>query len=927
MQLIVDESHPVKFEVKLEAEADFNIKKIFPLLQTPLFNKLIGNALPAAYHLFEKLNALIGRHAAYSYVTVSGNTSLVGESFVEMKHAPSTPFAPFALDRYPLADVWREFYRKEITAFPVLLQLLFALSTQWGERQTYKVHEFMNKEFLPEIKRFYGFDLHPLKKAIDRLPYLRTLHLIIRLLADAYWDAPYANAMAGNILASFFPLLDKANARKEFIHETYTAKERRIVFLFQHSSSDYWMSDAFGSKDSVDGFREYFTLRYAFYRKADCLTTSPPAALPKSPLSVFDFAHACALGILPEQEMLQELQVRANAEESLALASAFLSGTLKPWQRNRLELYGETDFARLREMVEKVSAHILDIELRRSELVTDVSHLVMKLERIEGAGRWVDILRAFNGESFGRSDHFYGASLTRREVLARLLRICYPAPDDTPETLSPLVKQAGIAPERLMEAALYAPQWLEIVEASIGWKGLQSAAWFFHAHINDRCDDRMKARIARYTPVSPDDLCAGAFDINWFREVCRETGTRRFDKILQAAGGIFPGSEYARFGGYLDALNGKMNATLVRQQVEEKRNRDLLMTYGLIPLSKRSDSDLIGRYQYFRQFLRETKAFGSQRQESEKRAVSLGLINLAHNAGYPGVYRLVWDVETRTLKLIQPCFALKEKGDLKVCMKVDARGKADIHYFKAGKELINIPGKLRKDPYVRSLRETCKRLRSTYAHAGDQMERMMEEQEPFLFSELNAFRKNPLLWPLLKQIVFISGDDLTGFYTADGLLTLRGDLCPQQPDDEIRIAHPIDLNRLQLTASYRAYLQEREIQQPFEQILRPCYEKTEEEQNRHAGRRIPPGDTAAFLKARRWTPVGAEKWQKIYYRENITAAIEIHNHTLSPAETESFTLEQISFFERLEGAPLPLSAIPPILFSETLRDIDSLFNL
>jgi hypothetical protein len=925
MLLFVNENQPAK----LESEVDFNVKKIFPLLQTPLLNKLIGNAQPAAYHLFEKLNALIDHHAGYRYTTAYGNVSSLRDNFTETKEATYT--SP-ALDRYPLREVWREFYHNEISDFPTLLQLLFALSTQWGESKSYKVHEFMNREFLPEIKKFYGFDLRGLKNAIDKLPYLQTIQTILQLLGEAYWDAPYANTLAGNILTSFSPLLDKGNARKEFIHETYTTKERRTVFLFQHSSIYYWMSDAFGSKDSTNGFTEYFTLRYSFYQKADYLMTNPPAALTKTPLSVFDFAHAYALELISEEEMLQELQTRVNAEESLSLASAFLAGTLKPWQRNRLAAYGPTDFAMLKDIVGKVAEHILDVELRRGEHATDASRLVMKLERIEGAGRWVDILKALGNEPFGKADPFYNPDLTRKEALSRLLRICHPAPEDTAENLAQRAKQAGISTERLMEAALYAPQWLEIVEACIGWKGLQNAAYFLHAHTNDRCNDLMKARIARYSPISPNDLCAGAFDVNWFRDALRETGNRRFDKLFHAARNISSGNEYARFASYIDAINGETSATLVRKQVEEKRDRDLLMMYGLIPLSKRSNNDLIKRYFYLRQFLKETKAFGSQRQEYEKRAVELSLINLALNAGYTNVNRLIWHVETITIQLLQPCLATKEKGDLKICMKVNAAGKPNIHYFKAGKELANIPGKLRKDPCVRNLRETCKQLRSTYAHTAEALEQMMEEGLPLPVSELNAFRTNPFLWPLLKRLVFVADDSgATGFYAGNGLLATNDAPGTQEPATTLRIAHPADLQRRETADSYRADLQRRGTDQPFEQLARAYYAKTEEEQTaphllRYAGKRIHPSQATARLKARRWRPVGTERWQKVYRQERIAAILETRHYALSPTETDIFSPERILFFERQQNTPLPLADVPDRIFSEVVRDIASLFD-
>jgi hypothetical protein len=920
MQLFVSVTQPEEFnEVDLhemqenlpslavETHVDFQIKKIFPLFQTPLLNRLTGNAQPAAYLLFEKLNTLIDHHA---------------------RHMKEVEYNRHKLDCYPLAEVWRTFYRNEITGFPTLLQLLFVLATNWGEGRNYKVYEFMNREFLPEIRKFYGFDLHGLKNALARLPHINTINTVLQWLGEENWDAAYAHDVAGNILASFFPLLDKANARKEFVHETYTKKELRTVFIHQHSCISYWMSDVFGRKDSEKAFAGYFMLRYQFYRKSDCLTTSPPVALSKSPLSIFDFAQACTFGLVSEAEVCRELQERVNAEESLHLASAFLFDRLKAWQRNRLKAYGETGFTLLKELVKKLSARILSIELNRGEERTAVSHLAMKLERVEGAKVWINILKAFGSEPFGRADYYYTSTYTRKEVLSRLLRICHPAETDTAQTLSLLVEQTDISHERLIESAIYAPQWLEITEEYTGWKGLQSVACFFHAHVNRRCDHQTAALIARFTSIRREDLCMGAFDIHWYRRVYREIKVKRFGIVLRMVENIASGSDYVRLSRFLDAVNGKTDAPSVRKQVEEKRNRDLLMMYGLIPLNKRSDSDLIERYRYYLQFLRESKLFGSQRQESEKKAVELGMINLACNAGYADVCRLTWSIETRTFKQLQPSLAPFLINEVKVYLKADVAGKPGVHYFKAGKELIHIPGKLRKDPSVIRLRETCKQLRTLYAHSQDMLERMLDERIPFLVSELQAFRKNPFVWPWLKSLVFITQEGEMGFCTDEGLQTAEGEILPQTPLTEVCLAHPVDLYNAQTEETYRTYIHTKGIEQPIEQVFRKRYAKTEEEVNsayslRYAGKQILADKVNTILKARRWVSVDDEKWQKVYYKEDVAALIETQSGVLSITDPEQFCIQRVIFSGRRSNRSLPISEVPDRVFSEIMRDIGS----
>jgi hypothetical protein len=918
-----EDSHEVQGNLPfpaIEADADFNMKKVFPLLQTPLFNKLIGNAQPAAYLLFEKLDRLVARHARYAYTAaVSGVACCLGEAYVEMKGAECSPRR---LDRYPLPDVWRAFYEQEITAFPVLLQLLFVLSTNWGEVQSYKVYEFMNREFLPEIKKFYGFDLHGLKKALAKLPHIHTTSAILQLLGEENRDAAYARSVSGNILASFLPLLDKGNARKEFVHETYAKKELRTVFMHQHSCLSYWTSEAFGQKDSEEAFAAYFALCYQLYRKSDYLATRPAPALTKSPLSIFDFAQAHAQGLLPEAEIRRELLTRVNAEESLATASAFLFNKLKPWQRNRLKLYTGAGFAPLKELTARVSAEILHAELERGEERTPTSHLAMKLERIEGAEAWLNILKALDGETFSRADGYHSPNYTRKEVLSHLLRVCYPSETDT----TALPENIPVTHERLIEAAIYAPQWLETVEAYTGWKGLLNTACFFHAHINERCNSLVLALIARFTPVRREYLCTGAFDIHWFRRAYREIGARRFGMVMEATGPVSSGNDQARMARCIDAVNGKMDAAAVRKQIEEKRSRDLLMLYGLIPLSKRSNSDLTERYRYFHQLLKESKLFASQRQESEKKAVETGLLNLTYNAGFFSLSRLTWSMETRIFKHIESCFAPREVEGLKVCLKVNGTCKPDIHFYKAGKELIHIPAKMRKEAYVVHLRETGKHLKALYARSQAMLERMMEERIPFPAGELQAFRKNPLAWSWLKHLVFVTQEGETGFFSGEGLCTVEGAVLPLLPSAEVYIAHPVDLRRD--GERYQAYLQNKGIVQPLEQVFRKCYAKTEEEREatyslRHAGEHILPDEIDAALKARRWIPAGSEKWQKVYYREDVVAILETRSEALGPADWELSEVERVVFLERESNRPLPAGNIPDRVFSEIMRDIES----
>lgn len=912
----------------LEVDPDFDIKQVFPLFhEGSFFKKLLGNKTKAdALGIFEKLSKLISIHSEEQFTGTYGYQFLLGNNFHEIKKEEDEPNE---LNRFPLADVWRSFYAEEIGSFGQMFQLYFAISTTWGEdSQADSVYDKMDKQFLPEISKYYGLDLGGLKKKIDQLPYIDIIKRIIPVLAREYWDEEYARKISRNILLSFYPYMDKGDSRMIYSYSDWSKQtHKRTIFVYQHSAISFWFDDQFGYGNTDESFKEYFTLRYQYYRKADFLHTDPIASFPDSHLSIFEFGEAYAKGIIPETELIRELMVRINSMDQLSEVSVYFTGKLSPWRLRRLRIREGTDFTGLKNILQKVTGRILDIELKRGDSATEVSPLALKLERVEGADVLVSILKAFGKDTFGRSDYYYNSSYTKKEVLSKLLRCCFPSETDTAETLKTRLEGTGISDERLVEAGMYAPQWLEIIEECIGWKGLYSAGYYFHAHLNEWCDDRKKAIIARFTPIDVEDLKGGAFDIDWFKEAYKEIGEERFAVIYDAAKYISSGTGHTRARKYADAVSGKLDAKETRKQIEEKRNKDLLMAYCLIPLDKKNNADLLERYQYLQQFLKESKIFGAQRQDSEKKAVVIGMQNLARNAGYTDVTRLTWSMETALIKDMQPYFTPKEIEGVEFYVSIDEEGKSAIHYIKGGKELNSVPAKLKKEPYIAELKEVHKKLKDQYSRSRLMLEQAMEDETPFLISELEELTGNPVVWPLLRHLVFVTKKGETGFYNEKALITPDGEVQPQKPATEVRIAHPIDLYKAAKWAEYQRYLFDNKLRQPFKQVFRELYVKTEEERPmlhtlRYAGHQIQPQKTVAVLKGRRWVANYEEGLQKIYYKENIIASIYALADWFSPADAEAPTLEWVAFHDRKTYKSLSIGEIPDVIFSEVMRDVD-----
>lgn len=128
--------------------------------------------------------------------------------------------------------------------------------------------------------------------------------------------------------------------------------------------------------------------------------------------------------------------------------------------------------------------------------------------------------------------------------------------------------------------------------------------------------------------------------------------------------------------------------------------------------------------------------------------------------------------------------------------------------------------------------------------------------------------------------------------------------------------------------AYMHLLYEKKIQQPFKQVFREYYPITVDEKQeknlsrRYAGHQVQPKKTVALLKTRGWTVDYEEGLQKVYYRENLIVRMYALADWFSPADIEAPTLEVIRFYDRSTGECVDLEKIPPVLFSEAMRDMD-----
>jgi HEAT repeat protein len=593
------------------------------------------------------------------------------------------------------------------------------------------------------------------------------------------------------------------------------------------------------------------------------------------------------------------------------------------------------EFPDLGDLVENCRERILSIEIRRGDLPTAATLPAMALRSVPGTKNLVRLMVAFGNTNFERGYHF---GQSRQAILSRLIRITYPLEEDSLEGFAELVQNNHISERRLVELAMYAPQWARYVEFTLNWPKFQDAVFWVYAHTKDRqwtvekeIRELWIAQVSEYTPLSSDSLMDGAADVGWFHQVYEALGEEHWRQVYQAAELTAVGNGHVRARIFADAMLGKSTSDKLIDRITIKRHQDSLRALGLVPLPKDANrqAELLRRYEVMKEFLRTSKKFGSQRQASEKLAVSIGMENLARNAGYTDPQRLEWAMEVESVTgLVKGPIVVDVEGTI-VSLSINDLGEPELVVSKNGKLLKAIPSKVKKDEQLASLLERKQKLDRQTSRMRQSLEQAMCRGDTFTGAEIWDLFRHPILRAMIEQLVFV-GQIGMGYPVDNGkaLFIHSGQQIPVAEDDKLRIAHPIDLlegGEWHLW-QHECFIAERI--QPFKQVFRELYilTSTEKEEGnlsrRYAGQQVNPRQALALLGARGWVTHPEEGVYKTFHDLGISARVGFLQGIFTPAEVEGLTLEAVVFTRRGDWSPLLLDQIAPRIFSEVMRDLD-----
>ncbi|OFO27408.1 hypothetical protein HMPREF3051_08845, partial [Fusobacterium sp. HMSC064B11] len=498
-------------------ENSLNIKKIFTKSTDELFK------------IIKKLSELYVKNEDYEYMCFyTKEYILLRDGFSITKDVNNVPYNERQkLSNYPLEDVWKDFYKNEIKDFSTLWQL-YTLDYNSS------INENNVKEYQDFYKKILDVDITELRAKLKKANlkyvfsknYYNDTGYVLEIIDMLYKEYSKENKdylfEIGKVFTSYvlenFEAKDIVEQKERYNKEIYY----NVSVYNRYSGVQYLFAKAIDYLEFYNdekAFTESFVLRYNLDKKIekyinenlkDCEIGGATKAF-----GLRNYAIASILKIA-EKDLIYKYVLELDnevAKEINVYGFSELDGFMDNY-RNILAKKEDKKIATLNQFMlndalkviydegRKIVDYVVQNELKRGDSPTIYSKALNRIYRIEGIDYLVQILQALGKETLDRTSYYYGSGYdSKKGVLSHLLKVCYPTEKDNSKELAKKLKGTDITEQRLVEVAMYASQWLEIIESYLGWKGLASGCYYFQAHMSD-IDVNKEGLFAKYTPIS-----------------------------------------------------------------------------------------------------------------------------------------------------------------------------------------------------------------------------------------------------------------------------------------------------------------------------------------------------------------------------------------------------------------------------------------
>ncbi len=276
---------------------------------------------------------------------------------------------------------------------------------------------------------------------------------------------------------------------------------------------------------------------------------------------------------------------------------------------------------------------------------------------------------------------------------------------------------------------------------------------------------------------------------------------------------------------------------------------------------------------------------------------------------------------------------------------VTGTGDVELHWFKAnGEQQKSIPAKIKQnhEADLRNLKAAVKEVKSTLATGRERLESAPIQRRSWAIEDWRKrYFDHPVVATLGRRVMWQftqDGESTSGIFDGRSLVNIHRQ--PLQLADTARVSvwHPLG-SPVDEVLQWRELLAELKVTQPFKQAYREVYLLTDAERatnsysNRFAAHILKQSQFRVLAKIRGWKTDYLGAWNGgddgIAKRElpEWELRAELWTNGVGDQYAEAGGLlyvgtDQVRFCRARSDEPLPLSEVPPIVFSEIMRDVD-----
>lgn len=583
---------------------------------------------------------------------------------------------------------------------------------------------------------------------------------------------------------------------------------------------------------------------------------------------------------------------------------------------------------------DRLTACLVTAETARADdEPTDWTTLAATVGHLEGFEHW---LRAVEGSAAIGLARLAGDRTTRRQAISRLVHSIHPEPtldhDAAGARIADLLARRRVTPAHLLQAAFLAPQWLTIVGRAIDWPELprlyewitelQRVGTAWDDDDDSAAADDADAAAEEGAAAAPAAATAGSPTIErWYERVPAGLDDRQIGRLLAAARVIMAPKLLEQVRTCITILHQRIDRGQLVAEARAAEKPVDPMPLAFVPVEPGAGRlpDLIARRQALAH-LRQVAGTVRRKQdaiEAVDRAVNL----LARRAGVGTAERLDW-LLAAAAGHEEPAAVVTEECAAQIV--IDPQGRPACVFSKRGKALKTPPAPLKKHPGFKPFQQSFKSLQALFDLTCRMGTEAMLRCRWHPADEWEWLGRHPLVRGVLSALVVTDGTRV-GLRTPDGrgLAAADGRVAPLAAAAPLRIVHPVELAISGDLPEWIARLRAERIEQPFEQVERRVHLLAE-----HSG----IGQTAEFHPFPEAICDGpglgaalhAAGWRDIFEQGARTRRFTGCGVTARVAWEigldGGYRLTTLTFTTR-GSRPLPLSGVPAIVFSETLRDL------